>query len=215
MSARKYIFSLFAALCLSVVMKAENRGDSIRILRREHLKASEKHRYAPSHFTLQYAGGMGFISAGIGWEYGKRCQWETELFAGFVPKSYMDDFHMTFTVKQNYTPWYIFCSQRIGVEPFYLGLYLNSITGEKFWPRCPQRYPKGYYWFSTKFHFNIFAGGRLLLCTSVRKPDAWCKNMAVFWEVHACDMYIISAATNKCLKPADLISLSFGFRIGI
>ena len=36
----------------------------------------------PTHFAIQNAGNMGVLSAGIGWSYGKRRQWETDLFFG-------------------------------------------------------------------------------------------------------------------------------------
>lgn len=36
----------------------------------------------PNRFSLQYAGDIGMVSAGIGWCYGKRGQWATHVFLG-------------------------------------------------------------------------------------------------------------------------------------
>lgn len=40
----------------------------------------------PTQFVVQNAGNMGALSAGIGWNYGKHQQWETDLLVGFIPK---------------------------------------------------------------------------------------------------------------------------------
>ena len=215
MNIVKLIFSLLLSVCACNVMAGGGVGNELRIQRREYLKSTDARRKAPSHISLQYAGGMGFLSAGAGWEYGRHCQWETEILAGFIPERYIDRTHLTLTVKQHYTPWSICCVKRFCWEPVYFGLYLNSITGENFWPRCPERYPKGYYWFSTKFHFSLLAGGRVQYLTAAPQGKSLCKSVALFYEMHACDLYIISAITNRNLKPSDVISFSFGVRVGI
>lgn len=215
MNTGKLLFSLLIALCSYCTTFGGGRGDELRVQRRAWLKSSDTRRHAPSYVSLQYAGGMGFLSAGAGWQYGKKCQWETEILTGFVPEKYMDRTHLTFTLKQHYTPWSVSCVRPLAWDPIYFGLYLNSITGESFWPRCPERYPKGYYWFSTKFHFSLFVGGRVRYDIFPPEAKSFCKSATLFYEVHACDMYIISAATNRYLKPSDLISLSFGVRIEI
>ena len=57
----------------------------------------------PTYSKLQFAGSMGLLSAGIGWDYGKRNQWETDLLIGYVPR-YSSSAKATFTVKQNFMP---------------------------------------------------------------------------------------------------------------
>lgn len=69
---------------------------------RHHKYDKRVHRYRrawealiPTHTKLQYAGGMGLLSWGIGWDYGKRGQWETDLLLGFIPplliQTFQDD----------------------------------------------------------------------------------------------------------------------------
>ena len=43
----------------------------------------------PTHTKLQYAGGMGLLSWGIGWDYGKRGQWETDLLLVGLMRRYV------------------------------------------------------------------------------------------------------------------------------
>lgn len=45
----------------------------------------------PTQSVIQTCGNMGIISLGIGWDYGKRSQWETHLLFGIVPKYDSDE----------------------------------------------------------------------------------------------------------------------------
>lgn len=110
---------------------------------REHRGYTSWKRLLPTHVKAQYAGGMGFLSVGYGWDYGRKCRWETDLMFGVLPKSCSDRTHLTFTLKQNYIPWSIRCRDWLSVEPFSCGAYLNLISGEDFWIREPDRYPGG------------------------------------------------------------------------
>ena len=55
------------------------------------------HNLIPSHTVIQYAGSVGFISTGFGWDYGKKNQWETTVMLGFLPKYNSDNRKITFT----------------------------------------------------------------------------------------------------------------------
>lgn len=39
------------------------------------------------------------------------------------------------------------------------------------------------------------------------------KQISLFYEISTCDLYVISAFTNKYLKPKDYLSLSFGIKM--
>lgn len=58
-------------------------------------------RLVPRYTKIQFAGSMGLLSAGTGWDYGKNKQWETDIFLGVVPKYETDHMKMTMTIKQN------------------------------------------------------------------------------------------------------------------
>ena len=124
--------------------------------KRVHLRYEGWERLKPTHVKIQYAGGMGVMSAGVGWDYGKRRQWETDL-----PPKYATDLLFTLTVKQNYIPWSMSFDEHWALEPFYCGLYLTTIAGEEFWKKEPGRYPNRYYNFSTKIRPYIFIGQRM------------------------------------------------------
>jgi hypothetical protein len=70
-------------------------------------------RIIPTHSKIQYAGNMGLLSFGTGWDYGKRNQWETDVLLGFIPKYSSKKAKVTMTLKQNYMPWSINIGKRI------------------------------------------------------------------------------------------------------
>ena len=79
-------------------------------------------RPLPTHVKAQYAGGMGFLSFGAGWDYGRKCRWETDILIGFLPKAYSNRTHTIYTLKQNYIPWSISCCDRFAIEPLTCGV---------------------------------------------------------------------------------------------
>lgn len=177
---------------------------------REHRGYASWKRPLPTHVKVQYAGGMGFMSFGCGWDYGRKCRWETDILVGFLPKAYSDKFHMTFTIKQNYIPWSIRCCDRFAVEPFSCGIYLNFISGENFWVREPDRYPGDhYYGFTSRSRIHLYAGQRF---TYYLKKDGLLRNITLFYELSANDLNIIAKCGNKSLKISDIVYFSAGIK---
>ena len=64
-------------------------------------------RLVPRYFVGQFAGNMGLLSCGAGWDYGRNRQWETELLLGILPAYSSGKTKVTFTLKENFTPWAI------------------------------------------------------------------------------------------------------------
>lgn len=186
---------LLAALLTASVASAGSRQTETApaprpLDRREHCGYESWERLLPTHVKAQYAGGMGFLSAGYGWDYGRKCRWETDMMIGVLPKAYSDRTHMTFTLKQNYIPWSIRCGERFAVEPLSCGIYMNFISGEDFWIREPDRYPGDqYYNFTSRLRFHLYVGQRF---TFYLKGDSllrhitlflvFSSNLDIFWE---------------------------------
>lgn len=181
--------------------------------RRIHRYRKRWEALIPTHSKLQFAGGMGLLSIGPGWDYGKRNQWETDILIGFLPKFDSGSAKVTLTLKQNYIPWSLQIKQsRFSVEPLTCGMYLNTVFGEEFWVREPERYPKGYYNFSSKVRIHIFLGQRFTFEIDPQRT-LLAKEISFFYEISTCDLYLVSAFTNKYLKPKDYLSLSFGIKV--
>lgn len=212
---KRSLFNLFLLLCIPLL--AWGGEDSLRMERppldrRQHRGRPGWERIIPTHVKAQYAGSMGLISAGFGWDYGRKCRWETDLMVGLVPRYASGRAHATLTLKQNYIPWSLYASDRFSFDPLYGGIYLNTIFGHEFWGRQPGRYPSGYYWFSTKLRTHIFWGCRATWHPSVRR-NYWIKGVTLFFEVNTCDLYIVRAVGNDYLHPHDIIGFSVGVKL--
>lgn len=170
---------------------------------------SRWNRLIPSQLKGQFAGSMGMFSAGMGWDYGKRRQWETDLMMGFVPGNRYDKGHVTMTLKQTYTPFRIDLGHDYHFEPLTAGIYMTKIFGEYFWTSLPERYPKGYYFWAVNTRFNISMGQAITIpCNSKR----FSRSVSAFYEVNTNDLYLISAVGNQCITLKDIIGLSIGLR---
>ena len=179
--------------------------------RRVHRFRKNWERIIPTHSKIQYAGNMGLLSFGTGWDYGKRNQWETDLLLGFIPKYSSKKAKVTLTLKQNYMPWSINLGKGFSTEPLSCGLYLNTVFGNQFWVSEPERYPKGYYGFSSKVRIHVFMGQRLTYDIDPNRRFL-AKSVTFFYEISTCDLYLISGVTNSYLRPRDYLSLSFGLK---
>ena len=180
--------------------------------KRIHRYRGHWEKLIPTHTKVQFAGNMGLLSFGTGWDYGKKNQWETDVFLGFIPKYDSKRTKVTMTLKQNYMPWSLYLGRGFSTEPLTCGIYFNTVFGNEFWVHEPDRYPKGYYGFSSKIRSHIFLGQRLTYDIDPQRRYT-AKSITFFYELSTCDLYLISAATNSYLRPRDYLSLSFGLKL--
>ncbi len=168
-------------------------------------------RLIPQYEKMQFAGSMGLISLGVGWDYGRREQWETDIFLGFLPRFDGDKAHLTMTLKENYIPWGLNIRQsRWMVEPFSVSMYINKILGDEFWGRLPDKYPEKYYSFATNLRINLAFGQRISLKWN---SSSLSNQVTFFYEFGTNDLYLISYLTNKYWKFSDIFNLSLGLKV--
>ena len=180
--------------------------------KRIHRYRGHWEKLIPTHTKVQFAGNMGLLSFGTGWDYGKKNQWETDVFLGFIPKYDSKRTKVTMTLKQNYMPWSLNLGRGFSTEPLTCGIYFNTVFGNEFWVHEPDRYPQGYYGFSSKIRSHIFLGQRLTYDIDPQRRYT-AKSITFFYELSTCDLYLISTATNSYLRPRDYLSLSFGLKL--
>lgn len=200
---RRLIFSILAILCLTA-------EPSFAQQRRSHPDYKGWKRMIPTHVKGQFAGGMGLVSVGVGWDYGRTNQWESEVLVGFLPAEYADKTHLTLSLRQLYIPWDITLSERFSFEPLSCGLYFNFISGDRFWVHQPSKYPGShYYTFSSRIRLHACMGQRARWNIS---SDSLLKSISLYYELSANDLNIISKVTNRELKLSDIVFFSVGLR---
>ena len=218
---------LITSLLLLLFTLQITAGDSIYVQQSHESKYDMRiRRYRkhwagliPTQFVIQNAGNMGLLSAGLGWNYGSRRQWETDLMVGFIPKHQSTRTKMTMTLKENYIPWSItpradFNKQKmLSVEPLTVSIYINTVYGDEFWKNQPNRYPDKYYEFmSTKFRLNLALGQRITM-NIPEKMRVRHSRVSLFYEVSSCDLYIRSMFQDSRVKLKDIIGLSLGIKL--
>ncbi len=165
----------------------------------------------PTQHVLQFCGNMGLFSVGVGWDYGKRGQWETHLLFGFVPKYSSPSAKLTMTIKQNFLPWSTDLSNSWSFQPLQCGIYFNTIFSSDFWTRQPGRYSSGYYPFSTRIRPNIFVGERMTFKVPHNRRK-YIKAMSFFYELSATDIGIMKFGYNAKAGFWDVFGLSLGIK---
>lgn len=189
----------------------------------ENSERYEKHVRRARHFwrvitprrtVLQYAGGIGLISVGVGWMYGPHKVWETDFLIGFVPSYNTGGTKVTLTLKQTYAPFNVQINKLFSYQPLACGLYLNSIFGEEFWTSEPKRYPEHYYGFSTGIRAGINLGQRIKLNIPPMRRR-WCREIIFYYEANTCDLYLVSFFKNKDVSFWDILNFSFGLKFTV
>ncbi|MDR1121500.1 MAG: hypothetical protein LBM08_11350 [Dysgonamonadaceae bacterium] len=78
--------------------------------------------------------------------------------------------------------------------------WINIVLYGKFWVSEPDKYTSPYYSFSTKLRFHIFLGQRIRYSFPYDSRFLW-GSVSLFYEISSNDLYIVSAAGNRHLKP--------------
>ena len=123
------IFFLLFLLSFQTTFAEGEQDYTDRAFRKIQKEERIRNRWArliPKQNKLQFAGSMGMFSGSVGWYYGKKNQWETDLFLGFIPKMSRQDGHVTITLKETYTPWRIQLNDDFSYEPLTSGIYINK-----------------------------------------------------------------------------------------
>lgn len=198
-----FIFLLISALGTNVLL-----ADSVHERKLARYQR-DWNKLMPKQSKLQFAGSMGMFSIGPGWFYGKKNQWETDWFIGFIPEIDEIQGHVTTTIKQTYTPFRFQLNDRFWFEPMTTGIYINKIFGQYFWSKLPEKYPKNYYFWAVNTRFNVFLGQSFSFQLGEKTLG---KELSFFYEFNTNDLYLISAFGNKTIGIKDIIGLSFGIR---
>jgi len=164
-------------------------------------------KFLPNYVKLQYAGGIGFLSAGVGYTFIDH-RLDVSLFYGYVPTWFtVDDLHsvsLQFTAKLIR----IKVSENIELLPLNIGWYLHHTFGSEYWVKLPDNYPKEYYWWSPGRNAGVFLGGEIKTKFLGNKTPA--SGIAFYVRVGTRGLYLASKIGNSSIPVSDIIELGFG-----
>ncbi len=164
---------------------------------------TEKKRPAllPDHAKAQFAGTIGFIAVGAGYDWSKG-KLEGDLYYGYVP-SWVGgvDIH-SLTAKLTWLPLKREYNNEIVVDWLNAGFLINYAFGRRYHLFSRTNYSFVYYGFPTAAHIALFLGG------GVSK-----KKIGLYYEIGTTDRDLASYATNsKAIPFTDIINIGIGAR---
>ncbi len=111
---------------------------------REIIEEGKKNKwYMPDYIKIQYAGNIGFLSIGAGYEWWREIS-QTDILYGYVPECKGEATIHTFTIKNTFRLYQFNIKQKYNISPI-LGFSVSLEPGQNSYLRLPDKYPEGYY----------------------------------------------------------------------
>lgn len=163
--------------------------------------------FIPDYVKTQFAGNIGFLSVGVGYQFLKNHLY-TELLYGYVPASISKakPIH-TITIKNTF-PILSKNFNTIALSPI-AGFTTSLETGKNSFVILPDKYPKGYY-LPNAFHLTFFIGA------SVHKDFVnfkLIKGADLYFELSTVETYLWYAIKSKDVKLNDIVSSAIGINL--
>lgn len=163
--------------------------------------------FIPDHYTLQYAGGIGFLSFGAG--YNVRDKYEPSLFIGFVNKAFGNStravttisFKNSFNLFSRHTPDNIRLKGGIAVN---MGYTNNTFR------KLPPHYPEKYY-FQNMVFLSPFIGGEWLFNIESKRL----KYGGFYFEFTTRDAYLLECIRTRYVRFNEIWNLAIGLTLYI
>lgn len=192
---------LFLVLAFSQELKAQDAWEIIED------KEGTKNWYLPGYYSIQYAGNIGFISLGLGYDWWREKAQSAFLY-GYVPKSKGNATIHTFTIKNTFRLYQIEIAEKYNLSPI-LGFSISLEPGENSYMRVPEKYPDGYYG-PNSFYACINLG---LKSTFKLKPDRHFSAIGVYVEFNTLADYIYYNILAKEDRSNNIGSLALGVNV--
>ena len=162
----------------------------------------------PHHVKIQYAGGIGFLSIGVGYT-NKKQSIEGDVYYGYLPRSVGGISIHSVTGKFTGFPIRPFHFRQVELKPVSAGVLINYTFGKQYFGFSPENYPFNYYGHPTAWHVGIFVGGQLN-----KNFEGRLKQAGVYYELITFDREFISFVNNtKSLNIMDILNLAIGIKL--
>lgn len=167
---------------------------------------SRRRGLLPDHVKVQYAGGIGFTSLGLGYQ-SRNDKVEGDFYYGYVPKSVGGVYIHAVSSKLT---WHLLKKvegKSLELRPLSAGVLVSYTFGKQYFLFSPENYPYSYYDFPTALHGGVFIGGRL------DKPLRSGRKVGLYYELGSNDREITSYLNNRSsLRITDILNLALGIK---
>ena len=197
---RAFILMLFSSLLTGLsAFSMSDPGDSTR----------SRRWYIPHYVPVQFAGNIGFISTGAGYN-STRKDYQLALMYGHVPRSLAHTTIHTITAKNNFPLLYHTLKNNQTIIP-YLGLGLTLEVGGNAFFKMPSHFPESYYDFPKNVHVIAYGGARLqrIFSDDIRLL----RGIEVYAEGGTVDVYLWYKTMSDNIKFRQIFSLAVGVNL--
>ncbi len=192
---KKTFFLLFANLIF------------INVLANDTTLVKTKIWYIPDYAKVQFAGNIGLLSVGFGYQILNN-HLNSEILYGYVPASTSktEKIH-TITLKNTFP----IINKKINEITFspITGFTASFETGNNSFLRLPDKYPKDYY-STNAFHFTFFLGARIH--KNFINPKLL-NGAELYFELGTVDTYLWYAIISKQVKINQIVSSAIGINL--
>jgi hypothetical protein len=177
--------------------------DSISTIRAGKIK-----RFRPHYIALQYAGNIGFASAGVGYA-SRKDTYQVSLIYGYAPPSIAGVQIHTITAKNIFPLYRFYINRKQTVIP-YGAIGVSLEVGGKSFFKQPSNMPRSYYDFPKSLHVIPALGVKLRHMTSHPKHF---RGYEFFVETTTVDVYVWYKFTSDEVTMAQILSLAAGVHL--
>lgn len=164
-------------------------------------------KFSKSAFTVQFAGSIGFLSAGYS-RVTEKDKIEISLLYGQVPR-YLGGVTRTLTLKGIYNP-FKFQQGKLKVEPLQAGVFAAQHFGDYLGLSWGSKYPPGYYWWTRSLRLHLCLSSQLSVQLNKKRLD----RLSLYFEANTNDLYLYSYFSNmKSLSFYDIVFFGAGCKL--
>jgi hypothetical protein len=160
----------------------------------------------PDYGKAQFAGSIGFVSAGAGYEFLNN-HVNAELLYGYVPAHYGGPLNIA-TGRIILNPVNLRITPSVSLTLLNLSGFVTYHFGDQFYVKLPSYYYEGYYKWSSAIRYHV-GFGSMVSYKSTKSGHGF----ALYYELTTNDLYIKSLRANSSLTFEDILSLGVGVKI--
>lgn len=172
--------------------------------------SAEYKRFLPDYVKLQFAGGIGFVSLGVGYTFFKQ-KLEVSYFYGYVPEFVSTDDLHSVSLQLTAKLLRFKISNSVELMPLNFGWFIHHTFGKEYWIKLPDKYPEGYYWWSPGRNPGVFLGGEIKTKLFSNKTPA--SGTVFYIRAGSRGLYIASKFGNSSIPLSDIIEFGFGVAV--
>jgi hypothetical protein len=163
----------------------------------------------PDFGVIQYAGSIGVMSAGAGYDVFKsRGRFSTHY--GTIPKPMGGPLNVL-AVKLLYEPVSLVVDKQTNVHPVDFGIMASYHYGHDFEERWPEQHGKGYYWWNPALRVHLVVESSI---THEFPKDHRLNAATFYYEVNTNELYLVSYVLNmRTIRLNDILKVGAGVRI--